>query len=138
MYGLRSFFVIALLGFLFFQVESQQVVSPSHGSRLLFDYPVSVVASCVAVGFVAGRWESKLAVLPALTIPIVARQSSGDSMIVTSPSIYVLYFLVPAVVLLGASRQFPKCKIPMLAWIGRYPLRIYVAQYLIILLFAPS
>ena len=138
MYGLRSFFAIALLGFLLFQVESQQVVSPSYDSRLLFDYPVSVVASCVAVGFVAGRWDSKLAVLPALVIPLVARQSWGEGMIVTSPSIYVLCFLVPAVVLLEASRRFPKCKIPLLAWIGRYPLRIYVAQYLIILLLAPS
>ena len=138
MYGLRSFFAISLLGFLLFQVESQQLVSPENGSRLLFDYPVSVVVSCAAVGFVVGRWDSKLAVLPAFAIPIVARQSWGDGMIVTLPSIYVLYFLVPAVVLLEASRCFPKCQMPFLAWIGRYPLRIYVAQYLIILLFAPG
>ncbi len=96
----------------------------------LFDYPLTVVASCVAQGMVLRQWGLKFALLSAAII-------SAGGLVVTPPTWYVLLFVIPATLLIGWGAGHAGRSVTWLAFVGRYPLSFYLAQYYILLAIGP-
>lgn len=88
----------------------------------LFDYLPAVVVSQVALGMLLRkRWGLYCALpfgLAWLSVP--------------SPHLYNVLFTVPAAVLVVLACRRPHLHFPILGFLGRWPLRIYVVQFLIL------
>jgi hypothetical protein len=95
-------------------------------SRELFDYSLSVVATCVAQGVILQRFGWRIAAVTGLLILPAA-------WFVTAPTQYALFFIFPASMLVAAGQASPKWAVPGLETLGRYPLTAYLTQYFIIL-----
>ncbi len=95
-------------------------------SRYLFDYSLSVVATCVAQGVILQRFGWRIASVTGLLILPAA-------WFVTPPTQYALFFILPASWLVGWGHASPKLAVPGLETLGRYPLTAYLIQYFIIL-----
>lgn len=95
-------------------------------SRYLFDYSLSVVATCVAQGVILHRFGWRIATVTGLLILPAA-------WFVTAPTQYALFFILPASLLVAGGHASPKLAVPGLETLGRYPLTAYLSQYFIIL-----
>lgn len=95
-------------------------------SRELFDYSISVVATCVAQGVIVRRFGWPIAAFAGLLILPAA-------WFVTAPTQYALFFILPASMLVAAGQASPRWAVPGLETLGRYPLTAYLTQYAIIL-----
>jgi hypothetical protein len=91
-----------------------------------FDYPILLVVSCVAQGVLLKRYGIRVAAVTSLLILLATT-------LVTAPSVYVLYFVLPATLLVGWAAHRPNANIPWLTGLGRYPLTAYLIQYFAIL-----
>lgn len=97
-----------------------------NGQENLLDYPFSVVVTPFAIGIAFKKlsgWQAYLA----LTLLMPA------FWLVPAPSVYVLWFVPLAVLLLKAADANPKLVVRPLAWVGKFPLQVYVVQYVLIL-----
>lgn len=123
-----KWFFLAMPTFLFYQLDF---------TAIGFDYPISVVATCVATGALLRQFGIRPAIVASCLIAAIlafSLQSKSEYVVVSPPTVYVLLFLPAAVTLISAGIQWPDFKMQILEFIGRYPLSIYVAQYLILLL----
>ncbi len=114
---LRSGFAFLFIAVVFYQFDP----SPAY-----FDYPFSAVATCVAQGVILRKHGVR-----------VATASGCLSMLglvfVPPPTVYGLVMLLPAIwIVAWAGRPATLCA-GWLEWLGRYPLTIYLAQYLLII-----
>ncbi len=93
-----------------------------------FDYPVLLVASLVAAGAMLVARPLWVALLMSVVMIAI-----GTPLIPT-PSIYVVWFLPPALLMVAAASQWPELQNRWLAALGRIPLTAYVCQYAVIML----
>lgn len=123
----KAWFMLAALAFLLF---------PWDVSAAVFDYPISAVATCMAVGGIQRKWGWQIGLSMAVLISLsllALRGWQGDFRIVSQPTVYVLIFLPLASGLLAVGTLRPAWSLRGLAWIGRYPLSVYVGQYFVLL-----
>lgn len=115
--GLRSSFVLLFVAAFFF---------PWDPSTEYFDFPLTLVATCIAQGVILKRYGLPVAVATSLLSLLAV-------MLVTPPGVYVIYFVLPATLLVGGAAARPQISVPWLTQLGRYPLTVYLTQYFIIL-----
>lgn len=115
--ALRSFFVLLLPVAFFF------VLDPSTN---YFDFSLSVVVGCVAQGMVLRQFGVRAAVSTAMVLLVA-------TMVVSPPTQYVLYFVLPATLMIAWGISQPNRSVPLLSTTGRFPLTIYVAQYYVLI-----
>ena len=128
--GIGSWFLLGSVAFLLY---------PLDVTSSFFDFPMSVVATCVAVGGVQRRigWPAAMVLSVLIATGLMFDRFFSDGFRwVAAPTVYVLLMLPLAVTLTGAGQFRPHWRVPGLEWIGRYPLSIYVGQYLLLLLLA--
>ena len=121
-------FVIGTAAFLLFPIDSSEAV---------FDFPLSAVITCMAIGVLQRLYGWRVSVSASIAIASalwVAFAIQGDFQLVSPPTVYVLLFLPLAALLLAFGVAHPKWRWGWLEWIGRYPLSIYVGQYTLLLL----
>lgn len=97
-------------------------------SVVIFDYPLSVTLSCVAQGAVLRRYGIRTAILTGAIL-------LAATLFVTQPTVFVLWWLLPATAIVYAAEKNSERGWAWLAWIGRKPLSIYVAHYLLLIMF---
>ena len=114
-----------------------------------FDYPLTVVATCVSAGVLMRiRWLYGF-VFSIFTVGVLWSRwwYIGRNDLVTEPVIYVLWYLPAAILLIGwagnmTERANSYGDLPPRTWerffwpvivIGRYPLTCYLAQYALLL-----
>lgn len=97
-----------------------------NGESNLLDYPLSIVIAPFAIGIALKKLKGPLAFAPLLAL-------LPAFWLVPAPSVYVLWFTPLAVLLVNLAERKPILNVPALEWIGRYPLRVYVVQYLVVL-----
>ena len=95
----------------------------------LFDYPISLVVSCVSQGVILQRYGMRVAFATSLMV-LPATQAWAGAVYVEEPTQYVLYFVPLAVLLVGLGTTRPQWNNASLALLGRYPLTAYIVQYL--------
>lgn len=121
-----KWFWVCIFASWFVSIEQEFLVSPVEPSLPLFDFSLAAVATCVASGILLRehgvRWAAAGWIPVLLSIPTV-----------TPPTVYVLYFLPLAVALVAWGASQPALAVPLLGLMGRFPLRIYVAQYAVLL-----
>ncbi len=100
-----------------------------------FDYPLPIVVACVAQGMIVRRfgWLVGFATATCVTL---------GAFMVPAPSVYVLFYVIPATLLIAWAATFSSSGQPKLDWtgwqvawlrsLGRYPLTAYVTQYYIV------
>ena len=93
-----------------------------------FDYPVLLVASLVATGTILATRQLRIALLISLVMIAVGTP------LIPPPSIYVVWFLPPALSIVAAASHWRELQHPWLAALGRIPLTAYVLQYAVIML----
>ncbi|MCA9133127.1 MAG: hypothetical protein KDA45_08225 [Planctomycetales bacterium] len=108
---------LAVVAVWFFQLD---------GSAQLFDYPLSVVLSCVAQGMVLRLHGWRVALLSGGAITLAA-------LWVAPPSVYVLFFVLPATLAIAWAAAHPQVTVSGLERIGHYPLTVYLIQYYVLL-----
>jgi len=107
-------------------------ISPLDPTQAWFDYPVPLVAACVAQGIIVRCAPWSLALVTAGLITLGAS-------VVQPPSQYVLFYVVPATLLIlwgsrrAAGTQPQSPVMAGLGFVGRHPLVIYVAHYFVLL-----
>jgi uncharacterized membrane protein len=107
-------------------------LTPFDPTQAWFDYPLPLVAACVAQGIIVRCAPWNLALVTAGLITLGAS-------IVQPPSQYVLFYVVPATlsILWGSRRaagtQPQPPAIAGLGFVGRHPLAIYLSQYFVLL-----
>ncbi|MEM7478645.1 MAG: heparan-alpha-glucosaminide N-acetyltransferase domain-containing protein [Planctomycetota bacterium] len=136
----RSGFCIAMLAPLLFPLEATWLVhKPVDTETLLFDFPVTVVACCTAGGFMLGRFGLRPAMLSTLAVGSLAGIDNlmhATPFLYAPPTVYVLYFLPLATVMVWWAGKTKEFDIPVMSWIGRYPITVYLLQYYLLLLFS--
>ncbi len=100
-------------------------LAPWDVSARLLDYPLAIVIPCAALGLILQRsgWRWA-AVNSLLALPVVAW--------LEPPTQYVLYFILPAVLLVAGAAHWRNLGLAPLDILGRYPLTTYVIQYYVI------
>ncbi len=98
-------------------------IDPSIG---VFDYPLSIVLSLVAVGVVLRLSDITAAVVIGIAVTI------GGLLLISPPSMLVVLFTVPATALVAMASQSKGINVPPLAWLGRHSLAAYVVQYYVL------
>ncbi|QDV27051.1 TraX family protein [Aureliella helgolandensis] len=116
--GLKLFFVPLVLAPFLFSWDASQAV---------FDFPLSIVAGCVAQGVILRCGGLRVAIATGIVLTVAA-------LVVSEPSRYVLWFVLPATLLIALGIARPQWHLRGLEWIGRFPLSIYVAQYYLLVL----
>lgn len=100
-------------------------VYPLDPTTTLFNFPMSVVACCVAQGVIL-RWQGwQIAMATSLF-------ALAGLWLVEPPSSYLLYFLPVATLLVAVGERYRELAVPWVSGIGRYPLTAYLAQYFIL------
>lgn len=125
--GIQQCFGFAVLAAFAFDFDPSRIAV--REGKELFDFPVSVVLAIVATGVVHRNYGPILGMSSALVLLLAG-------MIVNPPTVYVLWFTPLAVLLVILGERFSEVHVPVLEWIGRYPLAIYVAQYMLLFLLA--
>ncbi|MCA9130211.1 MAG: hypothetical protein KDB22_24155 [Planctomycetales bacterium] len=92
----------------------------------IFDYSVFVVVSCVAQGVVLRQFGTRTATLTGLSLLVA-------TFAVSPPTQYVLFFVLPATLIIAWAAKHPDWNLTMLNGIGRYPLSAYVIQYYVLI-----
>jgi surface polysaccharide O-acyltransferase-like enzyme len=120
--AMRSYFAFAFL--LIF-------LAPWDISARLFDYPLAIVIPCTALGTLqrksGWRWAATNSLL---ALPVILWMPDHTQ--------YVLYFVPPAVLLIAGAVHFRNLRLAPLEFLGRYPLTVYVVQYLLIFAIAAA
>lgn len=125
--GGQRWFGLAALAVFGFDLDPTRIAV--REGRELFDFPISVVVAIVAIGAILRNHGAILAVVSSLAM-------LAASWIVAPPTVYVIWFVPLAVLLVVLGERFTKVQVPALEQIGRYPLTIYTAQYLLLFLLA--
>ncbi len=115
--ALRRHFVVLLLAVLLFQQDP---------TALFLDYPLTLTASLVAIGMVLRLYEFQKAIFASAFVIL------AGLVIVPTPPLFVLLFAMPATCIVALARVSPELSVGWLAFLGRYPLTTYVAQYYIL------
>lgn len=110
----------------FFVLVGSVVLFPYDPTLTLLDYPLTLAASLVAIGVVLRMHGFQWAILAAIGVALVGLA------LVPTPPLFVLLFAIPAVCIVSLAIVSPEISIGWLAWLGRYPLTVYVAQYYLI------
>lgn len=114
---MRRYFVVMLLAVILFQQDP---------TALFLDYPLTLTASLVGIGMVLRLYGFQNAIL-ATTVVILAGLA-----VVPTPPLFVLLFAMPATCIVALASVSPELSVAWLAFLGRYPLTTYVAQYYIL------
>lgn len=112
---------VALVVFLF----------PLDPSAEFFDYPLTLVACCVAQGQVLRHYGGRIGMATSLVCCLSALY------IIPVAKLTVLMLPVATGLVVWAIR-YPNKDVPGLSLMGRYPLAIYLVHYLIVLWFRPQ
>jgi uncharacterized membrane protein len=127
---LASFLACSLLFLIlqryFFVLVGSVVLFPYDPTLTLLDYPLTLAASLVAIGVVLRLHGFQWAIVAAIGVALVGL------VLVPAPPLLVLLFAIPAVCIVSLASVSPEMSIGWLAWLGRYPLTVYVAQYYLI------
>jgi len=99
---------------------------PYDPTLTLLDYPLTVTASLVAIGVLLQLHGFQSAIIAAIGVALVSLA------LVPTPPLLVLLFTIPAVCIVSLASVSPEMSVGWLAWLGRYPLTVYVAQYYVI------
>lgn len=100
-------------------------LAPWDISAEIFDYPLALVIPCVALGYIVRKFGWLWGVINSLfALPLILWMEG--------PTQLVLYFLLPAVLLVAGAARLQKLRLYPLEFLGRYPLTIYVVQYYVI------
>lgn len=118
--------LVPLLRRYFFLLVAAIALFPVDPTLAVFDYALTLTASLVAIGWVLGVYGFPKALLASLAVALVGLT------LVPLPPLYVLLFSMPAVCIVAVASVSPEWKVGWLAWLGRYPLTIYVGQYYVI------
>ncbi|MEM6779448.1 MAG: acyltransferase family protein [Planctomycetota bacterium] len=94
------------------------------------DYQLTLVFPLVAQGIILRRIGWKAAAVAGLVLLVMTL--SGRWIQVTDTHRFVVWYLIPATVLLAMAQRWPDWQIRWLAWMGRHPLTIYVLHFYII------
>lgn len=125
-----AYFALFFGAFLLFSVDKTAV---------FLDYPLSIVATCVAAGVIFSLKGARLslACTTALAVLLFGQALlATEFQVVTAPSVFVLLFSPVAVLLLWAATKWKDFRLPLLEHVGRYPLTTYTLQYVVILWFS--
>jgi hypothetical protein len=109
---------------------------PDDPLRPWFDFPPSIVVAFVAQGMTLRR----LGLAPALVSGVVLSSGAIWIQVLEPDGVRhkLLYFLLPATLLVYFGARRPEISLPGLAWLGRRPLTAYLLQYLAIFAIAYS
>jgi uncharacterized membrane protein len=104
---------------------------PWDPSAQVFDYPLTLVAGCVAQGQVLRHYGWKIALVVSVILCFSA--------IYIDPVAKMTVLMIPvATGLIIWAIRYPNKDVPGLSLMGRYPLAMYLAHYLMVLWFRPQ
>lgn len=134
---LVCYLVYALTGNRFWIVLPVFLLFPQDPSAARFDFPLSVVATCVASGVLLRAYRWKVACVTTVTVAVISLAcwlQPSESLWNSTSTVYVLWFLPAAVGLVAIAERWPTLRLSWLEWIGLHPLSIYVTQYVVLLM----
>lgn len=109
---------------------------PWDAAAAYFDYPVTVVMTCVASGMLLRELGSVRALVGCGVVVggvLLSTPIQAVPVLVPTPTVYVLYFLPLALLMVFAAAHWPRIQWVPLTQLGAQPLRMYVGQYLVLL-----
>ncbi|MFK7737661.1 MAG: TraX family protein [Pirellulaceae bacterium] len=150
------YLALALLGRHFCWLAFAWLSFPVDASVQILDYPLSAVASCMAVGTLMRVFRPWAGVGAAVVVAgVLGGALAMGTPLVTPPTVYVLIALPIAALLVACGVRFPMSLAEQntkhsagslrgpasfvwkpLGWIGQHPLKFYVAHYLLLLGFS--
>jgi hypothetical protein len=89
-----------------------------------FDYPLTIVVSCVAQGMILRLHGWRVALVTGLFV-------TAGMFFVAPPPTYVLMYVLPSTLLITLGAHKPELQFQGLALLGRYPLTTYLVQYVL-------
>ncbi|QDV64790.1 Acyltransferase family protein [Crateriforma conspicua] len=95
-----------------------------------FDYQPTLVFALVGQGAMLRRFGIGPAIASGLAL--LGITISGHWIRPTDTHRFVVWFSLPATILVGLGRRFPDFRVIGLDWLGRHPLSIYVAHFYVI------
>jgi hypothetical protein len=98
---------------------------PWDVSSLLFDFPLTIVVSFVALGVLLRQFGFAFALIGGCLVTFA-------SLLVPPPTTYVLFFTIPALLIIAWGIRKGTTRVPGLEQLGRFPLTAYVLQYYLI------
>lgn len=129
--------IVGFVGQVAFWLCLACVLFPWDPSFRWFDFAITVIASSVGLGVLQRRFGDRWAIAVAVGLSVLLMADytlSNRFRWISDPTVYVLLVQPLAVGAIAWGNHHPKTEssnpcVNGLAWIGRYPLRIYVAQY---------
>lgn len=118
---LRSLAPMMIVMIFFYQTEP---------SSQFLDYQLSIVMPVVAHGVLLRRFGLGWTLLSATFL--LAITSSGRFIYPQDTHRFLVWFLVPSIVLVWVASRSPERRIPVLPFMGRHPLTIYVLHYYLV------
>ncbi len=104
---------------------------PLDPSVTLFNFPLSIVVSCVAQGMILRQHGWRVATASGTMLLAAV-------LLVPAPSLYLLFFILPATWLVAWGIQHPARGLRVVDTLGRYPLTAYLSQYAVLFALQPA